>query len=63
MAKISLSQKDVQNALKDVVKEELAKEKDASNRKMLEQAKKVDYGGNCPYCQKLVSLESKKGRW
>ncbi len=63
MAKISLTQRDVREALKDVVREEMQKENAAKQQLRLKEAKKINYGDKCPYCEKLVTLISKDGEW
>ncbi len=63
MAKISLTQRDVREALKDVVREEMQKENAVKQQLRLKEAKKINYGDNCPYCKAVVSLISKNGEW
>lgn len=63
MAKISLTQRDVREALKDVVREEMQKENAVKQQLRLKEAKKINYGDNCPYCEAVVSLISKNGEW
>lgn len=63
MGKISLTQRDVREALKDVVREEMLKEEAAKKSKRFAEAKKMNFGDNCPHCNALVSLKGKDGEW